>query len=229
MQSWMDLKMLVSAYDINCQYQINFLKRMRELANMVPRLVSVQRGWNMDIVHIAGVGKFHLPAHKASCREVHSMRLLPGVAQTDGEAQERVWSVLNPTSTWIKEMAAGHRHDTINEYHDATNEVRATTLRELCIMYRVVAYLTLATAEYLRKRHDLAKSKLRSVKDHVSTIEEDIECNEELGPRKLEQWRAEEKRWLARLVKRERLDDLKNPYASAAQSCEYSCTRLVCS
>ena len=128
MQLFMNLKMLVSGYDINCQYQINFAKRMGELESIIDQLTSIEQGWNMNLKHITGVGKFHLPAHKASCRDEFSFRNLPGVGQTDGEALERIWAALNNLALRTREMAGGHRHDTINEFHDAKNEERTRNM-----------------------------------------------------------------------------------------------------
>ena len=39
-------------------------------------------------------------------------------------------ALLNALAQRAREMASGHRHDTINEFLDALNELRTTTLRE---------------------------------------------------------------------------------------------------
>ena len=130
MQPWMDLKMIISGYDINCQYQIKFLQRMDQFEKDVRNLPSFERSWNKDIKHLAAVGKFHLPAHKSSCRDTFSFRYMPGSGQTDGEAQERVWAVSNPLQARAREMGPGYRHDLLNVFHDAKNEERVPNLRE---------------------------------------------------------------------------------------------------
>ena len=66
----------------------------------------------------------------------------------------------------------------------------------------------------LRKKHDLATMKLKSVQQHVATIEADVESNDVLGPKKLNEWRTEEKQWVQHIASRTDVTGCKNPYAS---------------
>ena len=117
--------MHVSAYDINCQYRINFVSRLKAMATKHAdlKLMSVIK---MDYAKgtpwtLAGVGKFHLVGHKPSCRYKWSFNYLPGSAMTDGEAAERVWAVLNFLGLRTREMNPGHRHDVMNQFYSYMN------------------------------------------------------------------------------------------------------------
>ncbi|PSS00733.1 hypothetical protein PHLCEN_2v4114 [Hermanssonia centrifuga] len=127
---FMDLPMHVSAYDINCQYRINFDRRMEEFRTRGMEFASIRIRLKYFPWTIAGVGKFHLPAHKASCRYKYSFRYLPGVGMTDGEAVERIWASLNTLALRTREMASGHRHDTINDFQNDMNVRRVHGIGE---------------------------------------------------------------------------------------------------
>ena len=131
LQRWMDLLMHVCAYDINCQYRINFHKRMDEFAKLrkeidllklIPERVFP---WTL-----AGVGKFHLAGHVLSCRYKWSFNLLPGPGQVDGEAPERVWPAVNSVATRTMEMTPGRRHETYNDLYNDQNVRREHDMRE---------------------------------------------------------------------------------------------------
>ena len=125
LQRGVDLLLHVSAYDINCQYRIHFDERMLELYNTrahTPALSVI----NMNVAKlfpwtVAGVGKFHLAGHKPDCRYKWSFHFLPHSAIMDGEAPERIWSVLNLLGLRTREMNPGFRHDMINEFYGYMN------------------------------------------------------------------------------------------------------------
>lgn len=129
----MDLDMLYFSYDIACQYSRKFAARMKHLAKLVKDFKTLPiKDFNSfhRVLLVWAVGKFHLAAHKAGCRYKYSLRYIWGSGRTDGEADEREWALLNALAQRAREMASGHRHDTINEFLDALNELRTTTLRE---------------------------------------------------------------------------------------------------
>ena len=83
MQPWMDLKMLISGYDINCQYRKKFCTRIQDIQERFPHLSSIRAlyfPWTLP-----AIGKFHAPAHTSSCRCKYSYNYLPGVGMTDGK------------------------------------------------------------------------------------------------------------------------------------------------
>ena len=126
----MDLLMHVSAYDIQCQYRINFVRRMEEfddlrlklnILNIIPAKLFP---WT-----VAGVGKFHLAGHVGHCRYKFSFNFLPGVGQVDGEAPERVWPGVNAVANRTREMNPGNRHDNYNDHYNDQNAMREHKMR----------------------------------------------------------------------------------------------------
>lgn len=120
----MDLKLHISAYDINCQYRIHFWTRLAAIRkqwvrDQISQLPSIQK-YCFPTTR-AGVGKFHEPAHKLACRLRYSFHYLLGAAMTDGEAPERIWASLVFLGLRTREMSWGHRHDTINFFHWFSN------------------------------------------------------------------------------------------------------------
>ena len=112
---WKSLRWLAVGYDINCQYRIKFHERIKELQSRYGHLKSIPTD---DFVFelLSPVGKFHLSAHTLTCRFKFSYYYLRGVGMTDGEALERIWSILNSLAARTKEMTPGHRHDILNDF-----------------------------------------------------------------------------------------------------------------
>ena len=79
---------IISLYDVNCQFWINFWKRV--LSN--PEFLS----FPMDkVTTLFGIGEFHINGHIPKCFPQHSPQFIPGAARTDGERLESLWSDLN--------------------------------------------------------------------------------------------------------------------------------------
>ncbi|KAI0061020.1 hypothetical protein BV25DRAFT_1827265 [Artomyces pyxidatus] len=106
-----DLKLHISSYDINCQYGINFDKRMANFPGGPPVFPETRRC----------IPKFHLPAHKGECKHRNSFYLTEGVGMTDGESVERRWAVQNAIALSAREMGPGYRHDTLNDHNGDYN------------------------------------------------------------------------------------------------------------
>ena len=117
---WKSLFWLVVGYDINCQYRKHFHERIDEIQKKYGHLRSIGTD-PFVFTLVSAVGKFHLPAHIASCRYKFSYYYLRGVGMTDGEALERIWSIMNSLVAHTKEMMPGHRHDIINDFHSDMN------------------------------------------------------------------------------------------------------------
>ena len=104
----MRYKALTVSYDIGCQFMLNFFKRMQKMPSALQKLQS-----DLDIVF--GLPVWHGGIHEEACRTRHSLKYHDGVGRTDGEAIERVWSLLNPLSWATKYMGEGARHDWLEE------------------------------------------------------------------------------------------------------------------
>lgn len=136
LQCWMPLYSHVFSYDINCQYSLKFVQRMKSLVQWFQDFGSKAMKMFSDALRIIKcIGKFHLPRHCGKCRYKFSFNFLPGVAITDGEAPERIWSSLNALGQRTREMSAGHRHNVINEYYSDMNWKRTQGLgMSHCVM-----------------------------------------------------------------------------------------------
>ena len=119
LQPWMKLRMHVSGYDINCQYRIHFESRIKAMRDKVSSLRSIRE--TFFPCTLAGIGRFHEPAHKLDCQFKFLFYFLPGVGMTDGEAPEHIWATLNALGGRTREMSSGHRHHVINDHHSDMN------------------------------------------------------------------------------------------------------------
>lgn len=110
----MRYKALTVSYDIGCQFMLNFFKRMQKMPSALQKLQS-----DLDIVF--GLPVWHGGIHEDACRSRNSLKYHDGVGRTDGEAIERIWSLLNPIAWSTKYMGEGSRHDWIEDKIDNIN------------------------------------------------------------------------------------------------------------
>jgi hypothetical protein len=74
----------VASYDIMCQWSLNLRKRLDDF--------PLENAARLDDQIIARVvPKFHLAAHKDTCRASFSLNYEPGVGRSDMEGPERTW------------------------------------------------------------------------------------------------------------------------------------------
>ncbi|KAK0214509.1 hypothetical protein IW262DRAFT_1450145 [Armillaria fumosa] len=62
------------------------------------------------------VPKFHLPAHIVECQEEFSFAFELFMGETDGEATEQTWAILNPVASSTREMGLGSCQDTLDDH-----------------------------------------------------------------------------------------------------------------
>ncbi|KAI0686739.1 hypothetical protein BC835DRAFT_1287652 [Cytidiella melzeri] len=206
LQNWMRLKLHISAYDINCQYRLHFYER---LAAIQAKFFDEQKS-SLKSVHQfsfpatrAAVGKFHEPAHKLECRLEYSFHYLPGAGQTDGEAPERIWAATTFLGLRTREMSPGHRHDTINFFHDDMNWRKT---------YGIAAHLTKKFCE--AKRYQSESSA------YLAELESEI-MGSGLPADILEVWETTKRNWDQHLI------DVGKPTESVPPSRRAS-TTLLC-
>lgn len=95
------------AYDVFCQWIINFPKRV----NQSPFL-SVPNDMKID----GGVGKFHIYAHILGCFVIYSLNFLFGAGQMDGEILETLWSDFNKIAAFARTMSEAHRREIYDDF-----------------------------------------------------------------------------------------------------------------
>lgn len=100
-------------YDINCQYLINFEKRIAEVAEFL------ELNSEMDI--LGCVGKFHLAEHVDNCFAKWTLNFMKGAGHIDGEIMETLWSGMNKISAAARSMTKANRQETLDNYMRDSN------------------------------------------------------------------------------------------------------------
>ncbi|KAF6750154.1 hypothetical protein DFP72DRAFT_851846 [Ephemerocybe angulata] len=95
------------AYDINCQYAVNFRKRV----NRAPHLQSLLPA-TVPISFV--IGLFHVHGHKDECLSRFAATYLPGAGVTSGEILESLWSTLNGAANTTRSMTLAHRSEMLD-------------------------------------------------------------------------------------------------------------------
>ncbi|KAI0093358.1 hypothetical protein BDY19DRAFT_859710, partial [Irpex rosettiformis] len=189
LQRWMQLKLHISAYDINCQYRIKFWERLEKIQKKfsVAQNSSLRSIRRFDIPSTrAGVGKFHEPAHKLDCRLLNSFHYLPGAGQTDGEAPERIWASTTSLGIRTREMTPGHRHDTINYFHDDMNWRRT---------YGIASSLVKKCKEAIKYEEEISRS-IKELEGEINAID--------LPSHIIDKWNIDRLKWDEDLIKASR-------------------------
>ncbi|KAF5341217.1 hypothetical protein D9611_005928 [Ephemerocybe angulata] len=97
----------ILAYDINCQYCINFRARVArspKLRSAVPK----------DLVLDFLIGLFHVHGHKEECLHRFAPTYYPGAAINSGEILESLWSTLNGAANMTRNMTLAHRSEMLD-------------------------------------------------------------------------------------------------------------------
>lgn len=123
------LKDLLLSYDIACQYEKNFVKRMDSypqwlhlnLDNLLIRFAIPKKHWLV-----------HGPNHSR-----YSLNFLRHVGRTYGEGVESGWSVMNLAAMSTKEMAPATRTEALDSQWDAYNHLKRIGLGTFSILYPI--------------------------------------------------------------------------------------------
>lgn len=114
---------VILAYDVNCQYCINFRKRIERnpvLSTICPSDLEI------DFV----VGLFHVHGHKDECIYRFAPTFLPGAGVNPGEIIESLWSVLNGAANITRNMTLAHRAEFLDACMQDNNWRKLLGLRE---------------------------------------------------------------------------------------------------
>ena len=90
-----------------CQYIINFQARLKEFP-----LTNAEHLYHQLVARV--VPKFHLAAHKESCRANFSLNYEPGVGRSDMEGPERTWFGLQGGGA-TKDQGPGYWSDSMDD------------------------------------------------------------------------------------------------------------------
>ena len=97
----------VASYDIMCQWSINLGNRLKDFP-----LVDANHLDRQIVARV--VPKFHLAAHKESCRINFSLNYEPGVGRSDMEGPERTWFGLQGGGS-TKDQGPGYWSDAMDD------------------------------------------------------------------------------------------------------------------
>ncbi|TFK58299.1 hypothetical protein BDN72DRAFT_782273, partial [Pluteus cervinus] len=114
---------VVESYDIACQWA----KKIRVRVTEYSPWFTIDLLDTHDITYL--VPKWHLAAHRDSCRTAFSFNFTPGVGRTDGEAPERGWAAINEIAVSAKEMGPGSWSDTLDDYLGDYNWRKVAAMR----------------------------------------------------------------------------------------------------
>jgi hypothetical protein len=124
----------IISYDIVCQWWKSLRERLRVLPSAA-RLSLV-----LTFVRFA-IPKMHIKGHLRDCQTTYSLNLIPGSAETDGEAIERPWAHIGGVGTNTREMGPGSREDTLNGHWGSWNWQKLVGLGK-CWCKRCVRWCT---------------------------------------------------------------------------------------
>lgn len=123
-----DLEQLIFSYDISCQWNRNFAKRIKSYPERLridlPRYNPIYK-----------IPKFHLPAHGKSCQTQYSFNYTRGVGRTCGEGIEQGWAGQNLVSMSTKEMGPAARGETLDDHWGGWNFRKVTVLGTYAIIF----------------------------------------------------------------------------------------------
>ncbi|KAF7294727.1 CxC2 domain-containing protein [Mycena indigotica] len=141
------------AYDIICQWMVNFFQRIEKIRKGNADTSNLATEFeNVDIQF--GLPVWHAGAHELQCRAQLALAYLLGIGKTDGEAMERVWASLNPASWATKEMGEGARLDVLEDRIDQLNFEKNIHLGK-CPIYEISNFaLTIKKRKEWKSRMD---------------------------------------------------------------------------
>ncbi|KDR71018.1 hypothetical protein GALMADRAFT_15660, partial [Galerina marginata CBS 339.88] len=114
-------RFIVLTYDIACQFCINLKERFAQAFPTVSDIVNRIRHF---------VPKLHIQGHKDDCQYRWSLNFSRWTGRTDGERIESSWTEAKQAGGMTKEMNTGHRHDTLTDFQNDWNWVKAQKLAE---------------------------------------------------------------------------------------------------
>lgn len=105
-------------YDLWCQYKVNLSKRVQENKTWLPGLTNI-------VEALQGIiGLVHIMNHVLRCMALYSAPTTPNVGHLVVDSLEQRFSETKITGGSTKHMNPGHRHDTLDDYHNYWNWVK---------------------------------------------------------------------------------------------------------
>ncbi|KAG1893413.1 uncharacterized protein F5891DRAFT_1196459 [Suillus fuscotomentosus] len=122
------LSQALTFYDINCQYNKHFRRRVNESLYL-----SLPSG--MEI--ILGIGLWHVHGHQDKCYVRYASTFITGAARIDGEIMETLWAPLNIISPATRGMSTPHRQECLDYQMNDSNFMKMIRMSSfLCQKYK---------------------------------------------------------------------------------------------
>jgi hypothetical protein len=99
------LPAVLFAYDINCQYCVNFRARITN-----GQYLSFPSSLPIHFL----IGMFHVHGHKEECLPRFAPTFFPGAGMTSGEILESLWSQLNGAANITRTMTYANRAEMLD-------------------------------------------------------------------------------------------------------------------
>jgi hypothetical protein len=117
---------VLTFYDINCQYNKHFRKRVDENNYLEVR---------EELEIIPGIGLWHIHGHQDSCFVRYASNFIEGAGRIDGEIMETLWAHLNLISPSARGMSSPHRKECLDFQMNDSNfkkmiRMKGTLLRK---------------------------------------------------------------------------------------------------
>ncbi|KAJ3531308.1 hypothetical protein NMY22_g8207 [Coprinellus aureogranulatus] len=139
---------VVFAYDVNCQYSVNFHRRVEK-----GKYLRYDPSLPLDFV----IGLFHVHGHKDECLSRFAPTYFPGAGVTSGEILESLWSNLNGAAKITRNMLKFGRWEMINACAEDSN------IRKLQ-----------SQASALVKQRDLARIEVQKACDDFNGLNQSV-------------------------------------------------------
>ncbi|KAG2099268.1 uncharacterized protein F5147DRAFT_747293 [Suillus discolor] len=122
------LSQALTFYDINCQYNKHFRRRVNESLYL-----SLPSG--MEI--IPGIGLWHVHGHQDKCYVRYASTFITGAARIDGEIMEMLWAPLNIISPAARGMSTPHQQECLDYQMNDSNFMKMIRMSSfLCRKYK---------------------------------------------------------------------------------------------
>ena len=108
---------ILGTYDIACQFEIHFLERLiKNFGDLCPGLSTAVQKYL-----IWRIPKMHEKDHKSCFEPRYSLNYTKGAGRSHHEGIEQSWAESKQSGGSTRQMNHGHRHDTLNDFHNFWN------------------------------------------------------------------------------------------------------------
>jgi hypothetical protein len=129
-------------YDIGCQWSKNFRARMSDF----PENMQINPATKVDVA----IPSWHINGHGQRCRREFCLGYTRGAGRTCGEEVETTWSSTNALGPSVREMAAGARHETLNDHWNSWNFRKIVGFRMFLFFSSfIINLISLSSKRYL--------------------------------------------------------------------------------